>query len=61
MVERLVLVEAQRRNVLFLVVAGEREVIEEARAGFANGRFAISLVVLGVLLAGASGCRSGPA
>jgi hypothetical protein len=53
-----VLVQANGERPLQLVVASERGVIEEARAGFAKV-VGISLVVLGVLLAGASWVQVG--
>jgi signal transduction histidine kinase len=57
-VERLVLVQANGERPLQLVVASERGVIDEARAGFAKV-VGISLAVLGVLLAGASWVQVG--
>ena len=57
-VERPVLIQANGERPLQLVVAGERSVIDEARAGFAKV-VGISLVVLGVLLAGASWVQVG--
>jgi hypothetical protein len=56
LVERLLLLQRNSEHPLQLAVAGDRRVIDEARGDFAR-RVALSLAVLGALLAAASGLQ----